>query len=226
MQENFFDTTVHDIPILKKDTTVLICSKRNSGKSKLVLNLIKDFINNYHFNYIVLFSDTAQFLDDYKFIDKKFIMPLENDRIVKILDYQEKQITNGKKISSLMLLDDITLDKRTCSSLNRVFSQGRHFNITIIMSVQYPKFVVSPIIRNNIDYCFLGELSSEMMFNLAKELFVVSGVSTQQIYAFIVANNNNFQFILYDNTEKDRTKRFMVVKAKLLELQLKNKGTK
>jgi len=217
-----FDNTVKEPEILKQDTTTIIASKRNSGKSKLVLNLIYNFINNYEFDYIVLFSDTGKFLDDYKWLDKKFIRPLDNESIMKILKYQEKQIIDKKKCKCLMVLDDVNIEAKS-TVLNQVFTKGRHYGITIIMSVQFPRHVCSKIIRNNIDYLFLSELNNETMINIIKECITISGLDVKDIFNYIINNNHDYQFILYNNTEKDKHKRLSIVKAKLLQLKLLKK---
>ena len=42
----------------------------------------------------------------------------------------------------------------------------------------------------------------------------------KQIYNFIQNNNSNYQFIFYDNTEKDKKNRLKVVKAELLKYDI------
>lgn len=224
-----FDNTVKEPPNLKQDTTTVIASKRNSGKSKLVLNLIYNFIQNYEFDYICLFSDTAKFLEDYKFLNNKFIFPLADDKIQKIMKYQESKIMKKQKCKCLMVLDDVNIEAKS-SFLNQVFTKGRHYGITIIMSVQFPKHVCSKIVRNNIDYLFVSELNNETMINVIRECITISGIEYKEIFNYIVANNTDYQFIFYDNTEKDKHKRLSIIKAKLLELKVipskKNKNQK
>jgi hypothetical protein len=221
-----FDENVKEVPILKMDSTTIIASKRNTGKSKLVLNLIYNFITNYDFKYVVLFSDTAKFLDDYKFMPQKLIFSLTNDKIEKIMKYQEQQIIKKKDCKCLMILDDVNIEAKS-SFLNQVFTKGRHYGITIIMSVQFPRHVCSKIIRNNIDYLFISELNNETMKNIIKECICISGVDYDEIYNYIINNNNDYQFIMYSNVESNKSKRLSVIKAKLLELQmLKDKKKK
>ena len=42
----------------------LICSKRNSGKTVLVRNLIKVLTDQYDYDFIISFSDTIDFYKD------------------------------------------------------------------------------------------------------------------------------------------------------------------
>jgi len=68
MTENNNVLSVEELD-LKRHSFILLASKRMSGKSKMVINLIKYFIDKYSFSAIILFSDTAIFTDDYKFLD-------------------------------------------------------------------------------------------------------------------------------------------------------------
>jgi hypothetical protein len=54
---------VYNIDELKFNinTTFLICSKRNSGKSVLVMDLLKNLCENHEINNIILFSETAHY---------------------------------------------------------------------------------------------------------------------------------------------------------------------
>ena len=47
--------------------------------------------------------------------------------------------------------------------LSQVYSLGRHLFLTIITSVQYPKYILNGLIRNNIDYLFFCELNQIAM---------------------------------------------------------------
>ena len=51
---------------------ILVSSARNTGKSVLVKNLISFLLTKYEYNFIIIFSDTAQYEKEYDFIDIKF----------------------------------------------------------------------------------------------------------------------------------------------------------
>jgi len=52
---------------------ICIFSKSNSGKTVLIRNLLEYLFNKYDFHSIIMFSDTAQYDDDYSFLNKKNI---------------------------------------------------------------------------------------------------------------------------------------------------------
>ncbi len=82
---------VYDISELdiKQGAFILITSKRASGKSVLVRDLIKNLFDKFNYDFIVLFSDTARFNGDYDFIKNEFIFTTDDieqklDKILKI----------------------------------------------------------------------------------------------------------------------------------------------
>ena len=68
-----FDTNVLSIEQLdiKQHGFIVVCSKRASGKSVLVKNLVKHILDKYEYDLILMFSETAHLQDDFKFIPKE-----------------------------------------------------------------------------------------------------------------------------------------------------------
>ena len=76
---------------VKLPFSMVICSKRNSGKSFLCKHLLKMFmIENKLFHYIVLFSSTAHLSKDFECLPKKSVQEdFSTTKINKILEYQK-----------------------------------------------------------------------------------------------------------------------------------------
>ena len=76
---------------VKLPFSMVLCSKRNSGKSFLCKHLLKIFMNdNKLFDYIVLFSSTAHLSKDFECLPKKSIQEeFSTTKINKILEYQK-----------------------------------------------------------------------------------------------------------------------------------------
>ena len=68
MEENNNVLSIEDLD-LKQHSFILISSKRMTGKTVFLRNLIKYFVDKYDYDVIILFSDTAKFTQDYKFLD-------------------------------------------------------------------------------------------------------------------------------------------------------------
>ena len=77
------------------------------------------------------------------------------DRIDKILEFQFQQKLRGEKLKHILIvLDDCAnskiFDKRK-SSLSKLFTEGRHYNITTWINLQKPT-QINPIVRDNAMY--------------------------------------------------------------------------
>jgi len=213
------ENKIYDIDELNliQHTTNLIISKRCWGKTKICLNLIKYYTEKYDFNYVFLFSETGTFNPDWTFIDKKYISPMWDSKLSALLKYQEKKIISKKTVNALIILDDIKINDKS-KILNDIFTTGRHYKITIIVSVQFGKCIIWPSVRNNIDYLFFSEVNNDCLESIYK------WIATKKIFKNFVAfekfvedNNWDFKFIFYNNKEHDKKKRISIVKAQLYD---------
>jgi len=163
------ENKIYDIDELNliQHTTNLIISKRCWGKTKICLNLIKYYTEKYDFNYVFLFSETGTFNPDWTFIDKKYISPMWDSKLSALLKYQEKKIISKKTVNALIILDDIKINDKS-KILNDIFTTGRHYKITIIVSVQFGKCIIWPSVRNNIDYLFFSEVNNDCLESIYK----------------------------------------------------------
>jgi len=83
---------------IKLPFSMVVVSKRNSGKSYLTKHLLKMFmVENKLFDYIVLFSSTAHLSKDFECLPKKSIQEeFSTVKINKILEYQKKSKDSNK----------------------------------------------------------------------------------------------------------------------------------
>ena len=137
--------------------SMVVVSKRNSGKSYLTKHLLNMFmIENKLFDYIVLFSSTAHLTKDFECLPKKAIQDdFSTTKINKILEHQKKSKDSNNPKQCPIILDDTIgtkIDISFKTNLDLLFSRGRHYNISIIFISQYIKNYISTTIRNNIDY--------------------------------------------------------------------------
>lgn len=196
---------------IKQHSFCLITSKRASGKSVLVRHLIKYMFEKYEYDVIMMFSDTSQFTDDYKFIDKNLMFKTDEleEKIAKVLKIQEKNIKKDNIVNVMIILDDIKIHAKSKELIN-LSTMGRHFKITVILSSQYPKMLVSSGIRNNLSYVFFSDLGETALRAIYESIHVK--YNFRKFDEFVNENNHDYQFILYDGmiSGKDRIK---VIKA-------------
>jgi len=90
---------------LKQDTFIILVWKRNSGKSVYCRNLIIYYINNFDFDFIILFWETAIFNKDYDFLGEDWIFKYNKfDKVIwRVLNMQEKNRTKNKKVHGLVI---------------------------------------------------------------------------------------------------------------------------
>ena len=198
---------------IKQHSFILLASKRCSGKTVLNINLIKSLLDKYEYDYVVLFSDTASFGTDYSFIDKALIFKTDEMeyKLKKILQIQEKNIKQKKNVNGLILLDDVKLHAKSKELIN-LASYGRHFHISVICSVQYPKQLISSSIRNNLDIVIFSDLGEVALRAIYESIHIPFNFKTFQ--KFVDENNHNYQFILYNGRIQDKKERLKIVKAK------------
>ena len=206
---------------LKRDTFITFLSKRASGKTVLVAELIYYFLTTEdpekRVDYMYMFSRTAGINkvtnSPYSFIDDKAIFhPDKLGTVVKNL--MKSQIQTGMKYHILIVLDDIMVGKSD-KVIDDLATEGRHYNITVILSSQIANRVVSPMVRNNADYIFWRRLG---LNNIRDDIFPFMDVSefqrAQDVIAFTLQNTSDYKFIVYNNKDdSDVAQKFHVVRA-------------
>ena len=205
--------------------TYVFVSMRNSGKSKSTRNLIVELLQKVYHQNIILFSTTAfkELNDDYKFIQNcPFAKVFPGDKVTieknidKILDHCKNMKKKHKEYSVMVIFDDIDVTKKN-DKVAELFTQGRHYNISVIVSSQNAAHFLSPTIRTNIDYLAFRKVEN----TYKKTLWNIwnTGMAFPKFKDYVDQNTTDYKFILYDNTSqsKDDTERIKVVKAVLYD---------
>ena len=129
---------------LKHPFILSLSGANGSGKTNLIKYIIKSFVLCEKLNIIVIFSNTGGFTDDFKFLDelnniKYFIINpvFYEDAIKKILDIQRKKAQSGGASKCFIIFDDILGAAKDSKILKVLISQNRHFNLSVIFSVQH-----------------------------------------------------------------------------------------
>ena len=191
-----------DFEILNK--TILVVAKRNSGKSQLIRYLV--LVNKHLFDKMFLICPTENVNSFYSdIIEKKHILTNYNEDFIKnLIDTMTRANSNqpkDKRQQVLLILDDCISDTTIKNSkpFELLFTRGRHINISIIFVSQYLKAAISPVIRNNIDFCLFSQVNAhglrlifeEYNYNLSKPEFNKLFKNATKDYGFLVINNNS-----------------------------------
>jgi GTPase SAR1 family protein len=173
-----------DEPLPLSYINYIVIGKKGSGKSTLILNLLKKKSSPYYkkFDNIYLISPTAgrdtkfeKLVDELKQEDK-YYDELNDENISEIInrlqefndEFIEEQEENKtkEKPNNLLILDDCLANlpsSNAHSLINKIFTNARHYKLSIWCLVQkYNK--LNPLIRTNSDLITI--FSPSRYFNL------------------------------------------------------------
>ena len=203
-------------------STCLIVSKRNTGKTVQAKYILYNLVRYKKINNVIVFSDTSEFSNDFDCVDKKYVLNFSEEKFNEIVNKKKEEIKKkGKQNSSetLILLDDITNNK-SLEVINTMYKTSRHINISIIHLCQYPKYFITPTVRNNIDYMLWNTINYS-----TSQILYENTVGFENVKEFIKItneNNNEYKFLVYDNICRD-TNRLSIMKAKDIKFKITDK---
>lgn len=186
----------------KGPPTIIIIGSRGTGKTYLLKQLM------YFFRKIpagmIITGSEASAESFSEFFPKSFIYDeVDTDKIEKIAATQtklRKKKTEGD-YSSCLIFDDCGYDKSITRKkiIKKIFCNGRHLKILLIMTVQYCKDI-PPDLRSNADYVFiLKENVLETRKKLWKEYAGIIG-DFETFNQIMASCTDNRGVLVIDNT--------------------------
>lgn len=156
--------------------TIVCYGKRRSGKTVFVRNLCQR--QRQHYKDVIVFTKTKSSCEYHKFLPNAVIIEgLDEDLLFDILaDQKEKNRKSslGEEMGNykvLVILDDCMSENlRYKHSLDDVFFEGRHSDVSIIVCLQDIKGVL-PGVANNIDMAVVFKLEDKRTFDTIRERF-------------------------------------------------------
>lgn len=145
--------------------TIVVSAARRAGKSHLTTDIIHQIAPKLKPEVVVLFSETSHLSGDFEFVPKMFNFDHYDEAILnEFVETQAQMISVLKKKGKskkdfpklLIIFDDVISDMKAFYShgLNRLFTTGRHLNISFVFITQY-LHALSPKQRGNIDLLIL-----------------------------------------------------------------------
>lgn len=194
----------------KESPTCGFFAKRNSGKSLLIRYIIHQQRHEFKTIFVVSGSEEVNAFYE-KFVDKKNIFHKYEEKWAKALMDKMAKINKGKDKNDpdftriLLVLDDIACDVNSHSSgsLEKLWAKGRHFGITVFISIQYPH-MISPLMRSNMDYACIGQLNSQSIEIVTKE-FAHGKIDTKEFLEMLHRCTSDFKFLIIKNTSVKNT---------------------
>ena len=137
--------------VIKTPNLSLFLGRRNTGKSTLMIHLLRTLAKAQKFAWVRVYSPTA-FTGVWGNIvgEDNVEAVFDNDELESILESQAGIRCRGGENEGLVILDDCL---GACSFQNdlwtRIASSGRHYGLTFWVSAQY-LFKLPPVVRSNI----------------------------------------------------------------------------
>ncbi len=188
---------------MKVPFSSIVVSKRNSGKSFLVRDIVYQMSAQKRVHQVIVMSNTSglSLNKDYDFLDKRFLTTFAQEKIEKLMKIQHKSIKAGKIREILLVLDDVIGGDGTKKAegnrlIRSLYANGRHYHISIILLSQIANRLLEPPLRENSDYIFFSRLGMRGLETLWESIPVIT---KKDFIRFSSTHNKDFTFILYDN---------------------------
>lgn len=184
---------------VKVPFAMVVASKRNSGKTLLVSQLIQALVNKHKVYCVVVYSNTAHLNGDYDFLPKSLVRQFSPQDLQTLMNKQAK-VPKDKRKPLLVVFDDVLGDERATGNkqILQCYSLGRHLGINPVLISQTANRVMTPAIRNNADYFVLSRLNREQLGNVYES---ITNMEKRDFIAFVEHTNKDYTFVVVDNTQ-------------------------
>jgi len=198
---------------IKIPTSIAVASKRNTGKTLLVSVLIRELLERKAVSMVLVMSQTQHVNDDYKFLPPRLRQAFSEEVIKKMLDAQGK-VPKRNREQVLLVLDDVLSDKEAEKSrfIKRLYTLGRHYDISIILISQTSNVALTPAIKQNSDWLLYSRQNRYMLESIWA---TVCNIDKKSFIAWSEENNKNYTFLAIDNTSQSNNPAEFLLKVKV-----------
>ena len=200
----------NDIPenLPSKFSFTSIVSKRMSGKTNIICWLIQNHLYN-KYDEILILSPTCKVDPTWNSISRfknvYFLDDVSPDDLAMIFEIQKQRSKNDKTL--LLVLDDSGNESKFIPVLEKLACTGRHWKMSVIVTVQQFK-LLSSVIRNNTKNWLIGKMNKKEQDKVFEELSALIDESTlrdqylnitSKPFAFLNINENRPSKLLSRN---------------------------
>lgn len=184
-----------DISNIKNYSNILIIGKRGTGKTTLIKNLL----TTYHDETKTIVSCTEESDSFYTNLLRDSAQISSSTDIIDSC-VQTTQQTYKSEQKSLLIVDGCNYYKRSFidSKLKPIFFNRRHYNISLIMTLQYS--MISPQLRANTDYIFIFNDKHVCDRKRLFDQYAKHIIGSYQVFSAIMDSLQAFECIVIDNT--------------------------
>ncbi len=186
---------------IKMPTSICFASKRCSGKSVMVNQMLKTFVEEKKVDSIIIFSNTARLNDDYPDFPMSIKHEFSEGKLQKIINHQKK-LPKEKRKHIMIVLDDLLGDRSAKNSdlIVYAYAISRHINISPILISQVGNHILTPTIKNNSERIFLSRLNRGQLIGLWETS--ITNIDKNDFVSLVEHINKDFNFIVIDNTSQ------------------------
>jgi hypothetical protein len=172
-----YDVRLFDFSMIGEDFTIVNWGKRRSGKSLWTKAFMRAC--RFRFKDVVVFTGSYY---DYEYVDlvpeNQIIDGLDNTKLKALIKMQEDDVAriqktgiNDDNISLLIILDDVLGEGlRYRADLERLFFNGRHLKVSLVINLQDTKGI-PPMMRSNTDIAISYVMRSQRDKEAMRENF-------------------------------------------------------
>jgi DNA helicase HerA-like ATPase len=187
---------------LNKPFFMIIAGKSGSAKSHFLKFLMREINTHNSFDYGIVRSNTA-WENSFDYIPKKYIYEEFNENIIKnLIKIQKDNLSKGINKRAFIILDDCISEKEMEQPIMKKLAiQGRHYNLTTIVTTQYIH-LIPPVLRANSHYnCFFNIGKGVRELKATYDAFGQRFKSYDKYKKFYYKAIKDHKFIMYNNQE-------------------------
>ena len=206
-------------------------SCRNSGKSVLMVQLVKELIRLKKVDVVICMSETADDCDDWDFLNtptSTAVTLFDEEKLSRIVEKQRADIYNWKHPPKdgkdkppkpkhvLIVLDDCLSSTEAIKSkiVQATFTLGRHRLMSCILISQAVTKFPSPQMRQNMDMCLWSRLNEQTLESLHQSTTNISKKDFIYISETLGGVDYNFMCLdLFNKSSRDPLDVLKVVRA-------------
>jgi hypothetical protein len=190
-----------DITEFAQEITVPVAmcfsSRRMTGKSVMLNQLMKSLIDQGKIATVVIFSNSVKYNDDYPDFPERSKHEYSEEKLQRIIDHQ-KSTPKEKRKQIMVVFDDIVGDRSATNSdlIMFAYAIGRHISINPVLVSQVSNRVLTPMVKSQSDYLFISRLNRFQLGGIWESL---TNIDKQEFIGMVEHCNKNYNFVVIDN---------------------------
>ena len=211
-------------------SSTIVCGKTGSGKTRLVMNLIKIGVESDIWDQIVIISPDND--SEYEVFFNKLVEREEMDDLPTInlsalpktledfFNKVEDVMVFDKKKQTLVVVDDFHTESTSNKFIKQLFTKNRHYGISLIFCTQNFNELPVTVKTNSQYYYFMKDCNPKILENVeakcgineVKKLYLAYMGTTSTIFPWVMLNvsknylvdkENNIHYLNDDTKEKN-----------------------